>query len=302
MDSFSQHLIFAEPYIELSAFDIDFDNSFLMPAASATDTMSLPALSSPTLSAHLSSSTPSFPHAAFVDEQEQQQPIDPSNPALEWDSAIEAQLQLLLLNADADPVTVPMSVSDVSDSLIVNPAILSLAQAGQTIDSEDATALPGSHDQPPEPGVPVLPMPLTPQNDAPPTSIALDESQQPTHTVPTGVSHFASAAPLRIPSAPALPLPLSPPGSSTAASQAGRTTHRKTRAHPYALACPQCPFVQENGRVWDLKRHVKTHEPDRKKFVCDRRGCEEIFSRMDAVRRHQKNPNAWCALAQADDA
>ncbi|KAI0048081.1 hypothetical protein FA95DRAFT_1123171 [Auriscalpium vulgare] len=33
----------------------------------------------------------------------------------------------------------------------------------------------------------------------------------------------------------------------------------------------------------------------RKKFVCGRRGCKEVFSRMDAVRRHQKNPNARCA-------
>ncbi|KAI0046638.1 hypothetical protein FA95DRAFT_1346655 [Auriscalpium vulgare] len=234
MNPFAQHLIFAAPYIELWAFDVDFD----MPAASPYD--------------------------------------------------IDAQLQLLLLSADADPAPAT-SLLDAANNLIVDPAILS-----HTV-LVGATALPGSHDLSPEPGAPVLPMPLAPQSDAldaPPTSIALDDSQLHTSAAPAP----APASLLRVPSTQALSLPLSPPGSST-----GGRTHRKTRAQPYALQCPRCSFVQENGRKWDLDRHIKTHEPIRDKFVCRRRGCEESFSRMDALRRHQKNPKARCALPQGDD-
>ncbi|KAI0046634.1 hypothetical protein FA95DRAFT_1345243 [Auriscalpium vulgare] len=265
MDPFSQHLFSTEFYNEQepSAFDIDV-------------TVRASEAPSPTQSAHVCS-TSSVLSSAFVHAQEQQQPFDPWSP--DWDMWIDAQLKLLLLNADPAPAT----------SFAVDPAILSLAHSGHTV--EDATA--AREQQPGPAGTPVLQMPLTPQSDslAAPTSIVLADSQQHTSAAPT-TAHAPASLQAFVPGAQALPFPLSFPASATTASQDARKTARKTRAHPYALACPRCSFVQENGRKWDLDRHVKTHHGVRKKYVCGRRGCKEVFSRMDAVRRHQKNPNA----------
>ncbi|KAI0046637.1 hypothetical protein FA95DRAFT_1345263 [Auriscalpium vulgare] len=109
------------------------------------------------------------------------------------------------------------------------------------------------------------------------------------------------------PSPPPVALPTPPPAlhsavSSSASRSSAHAATRMSRVHPYARVCPHCSFVQENGRLWDLKRHVKTHDPVRRKFVCGRGGCGEAFSRKDAVMRHQSNPNARCAIALGDNA
>ncbi|KAI0046660.1 hypothetical protein FA95DRAFT_1493681 [Auriscalpium vulgare] len=114
---------------------------------------------------------------------------------------------------------------------------------------------------------------------------------QDTHAVVAG-SYTPSLAP-RAPPLPPSRLPAHSPGSSTASTPS--QPRRKHRRAP--LRCPHCPFVQENGRAWDLKRHARTHEGARKKLVCGRRGCKEVFSRMDAVRRHQRSRTARCTTA-----
>ncbi|KAI0046636.1 hypothetical protein FA95DRAFT_1606702 [Auriscalpium vulgare] len=284
MDPFAENFLYSDIYAGQQPFAPDIG---VTAGASAHNA------SSPTLSAHLSS-TSYVSSSAFVAEQEQQQPFDPWSP--DWDMWIDAQLKLLLLNAEPAPAT---SISDVDNSYTVDPAILSLAHTGYAVE------VPVSREQSPEPGAPMMPMPLTHSEsldrDPPPTTVALAvDWQQQTNAAHAGEFHPASTG---LPSVPtALPQPLFHRGSSTAAFQAGRKTRRKTRAHPYALVCPECPFVQENGRSWDMKRHVKTHDAVRNTFSCERRGCEESFSRMDAVRRHQKNVNARCAMEQGDDA
>ncbi|KAI0046658.1 hypothetical protein FA95DRAFT_1346644 [Auriscalpium vulgare] len=276
MDSFSQYRLHTEVYSqsgqEITAFDIDVTAG----ASEAYDA------TSPTLFALLPSS--SISPTEFIDEQEQQQPVDPWSPP-DWDTWIDAQLKLLLLDAEPAPAT---STLGVANSFAVDPAILSSAQTGYAV--EDATA---AREQPPGPaGAPVLRMPLTPRSDslAAPTSISLADPHQQASAAPA-----TAPAPAIPPGAQALPFPLSFPASKSQAAGS------KTRAHPYALPCPRCSFVQENGRSWDLKRHIKTHEGVRKKYVCGRRGCTEVFSRVDAVRRHQKNPNARCAGARGGD-
>ncbi|KAI0046662.1 hypothetical protein FA95DRAFT_1573014 [Auriscalpium vulgare] len=300
MDPFSQYLIFAEPYIELSAFDIDFDTNFVVPAASAisSPTLSSQTLPSPALSSHPSSTS----YVSSVDGQEQQQPVDPWSP--EWSPWADQELLQLLLNADAGPATSSWDDDEGLGAMAGDAELPVGHTAGPQ--AEDATALPASASRgatPPITGAMpplTLPVPVPGNHSESPapsssTSAALHNEQ------PTDDAQTVSAGS----SPPALALvPTSPPAHSPVSSSTSRSSSqaaRKSRAHPYALMCQHCAFVQESGRKWDLARHVKTHAPVRKKFVCGRGGCEEVFSRRDAVRRHQKNANARCALAQDDD-
>ncbi|KAI0046667.1 hypothetical protein FA95DRAFT_1348607 [Auriscalpium vulgare] len=50
---------------------------------------------------------------------------------------------------------------------------------------------------------------------------------------------------------------------------------------PATLRCPRRPFVQDNGRAWDLERRESTLT-NRPKFLCERHDVEEEFSRDDA--------------------
>ncbi|KAI0046666.1 hypothetical protein FA95DRAFT_1606723 [Auriscalpium vulgare] len=293
MDPFSQHLLYTEFYTGQDPPALNID---VTAGASVYDALS------PTLSAHLSS-TSYISSAAFVEEKEQQQAQPADSWFSEWDLWIDAQLKLLLLNADPAP---PTSSWDVESSFTLAAYSTCLALAGTAYMPgelvEDAT-LPWSREEPaPVAGAPdrdMMPAPLTQLSDslAPSTSNALLAplpANEDTHAVVAGLSPPSLAV-------NAQPIPLSrPPAHSPASSGTSSPARRKHRPPP--LRCTHCPFVQENGRRWDMDRHVKTHDGVRKKFVCGRRGCKEIFSRMDAVRRHQKNPNARCALAQGGHA
>ncbi|KAI0046654.1 hypothetical protein FA95DRAFT_1493683 [Auriscalpium vulgare] len=137
--------------------------------------------------------------------------------------------------------------------------------------------------------------PSTPLSDylAPSSFIAFNNEEQRTDGTLPVVSKFNPSSPSLAPRAPPLPL-LSPPAHSP------RFSESPVELKP-ALRCPRCPFFQQNGRAYDLERHIKTHDPNRPTFACGRRGCGEPFSRTDAVRRHHKNVNAKCATAQGDD-
>ncbi|KAI0046642.1 hypothetical protein FA95DRAFT_1345815 [Auriscalpium vulgare] len=180
-------------------------------------------------------------------------------------------------------------------SCTVDPADLSLARIGRAsgpLFFEDATAFPWSHGATPlVMGDPISPS--TPLSDclSPSNYIAFNEER--TDGTPTVVSKSNPSSPSQAPCAPPLQLP-DPPAHSP------RFSESPVELKP-ALRCPRCPFVQQNGRAYDLERHIKTHDPNRPKFACGHRGCGETFSRKDAVRRHHKNVNAKCATAQGDD-
>ncbi|KAI0046640.1 hypothetical protein FA95DRAFT_1606705 [Auriscalpium vulgare] len=205
-----------------------------------------------------------------------------------WNPWTDTQSVNAMSNADAQPSAVNVTIDvdtaavwsntfSMLDGIVaVNPADLSLAPASEPFAHTSRDAQPPSataHDF----------HFLT-------TTTTLLQQQRTygdTHTI------IADSSPPSL-ALNALPLPPSPSlGSSTSPA---RRKHR-----PPPLRCTHCPFVQENGRAWDLKRHVKTHDGVRKKFVCGRRGCKEEFSRMDGVRRHQKSRTARCAMAQGGD-
>ena len=56
---------------------------------------------------------------------------------------------------------------------------------------------------------------------------------------------------------------------------------KTSRGYP---KCPLCDHVQMNKRMPDLRRHMRTHNPEEKKYPCP--VCDTELSRKDAFRRH----------------
>ncbi|KAI0039410.1 hypothetical protein FA95DRAFT_1567181 [Auriscalpium vulgare] len=62
--------------------------------------------------------------------------------------------------------------------------------------------------------------------------------------------------------------------------------------HSPVLSCPQCDWVQANGRHSDLTRHMLTHGSPQ--LICTR-GCGKKFRRRDGLKRHVNNRKSKCA-------
>ena len=91
-------------------------------------------------------------------------------------------------------------------------------------------------------------------------------------------------------------------------------------AGPNAWMCPHCAHRQANKHLPDLRRHILTHYPNARVYVCRGKrvpeayvahhgvaglkdyfvdeegavfagGCGKAFSRKDALTRHLRNPN-----------
>ncbi|KAI0760544.1 hypothetical protein C8Q74DRAFT_1372391 [Fomes fomentarius] len=94
-------------------------------------------------------------------------------------------------------------------------------------------------------------------------------------------------------------------------------------SHAKRWGCPHCTYVQHNHRLPDLNRHIATHSPEERQWVCcgvpvfDAQeqgmpesvvheepfehegllmvgGCKKTFSRRDALGRHLRSRKGWC--------
>ncbi|KAH9021690.1 hypothetical protein EDB83DRAFT_95486 [Lactarius deliciosus] len=95
--------------------------------------------------------------------------------------------------------------------------------------------------------------------------------------LPIGISpHILSTAFQGFP-----PYPTDPPVCATSA--------KKSRTGPIKeiYRCPECDRVLTSGRKSNLRSHMDTHNPNRKRpFVCPQSGCSLRFVRSNDLKRH----------------
>ncbi|KAH9055719.1 hypothetical protein EDB87DRAFT_1761498 [Lactarius vividus] len=83
---------------------------------------------------------------------------------------------------------------------------------------------------------------------------------------------------------PPPPYPTDPPVCATSTTQSCtgpiRTKH----------TCPHCGLILTSGRESNLKAHIETHNPNRKKpFVCPENDCGHPFARRNDLKRHMQS-------------
>ncbi|KAH9014426.1 hypothetical protein EDB84DRAFT_1636644 [Lactarius hengduanensis] len=104
---------------------------------------------------------------------------------------------------------------------------------------------------------------------------------------PVGISPYTLATGFQ---GPPLPRQMDPPVCATSTKQSRTGPIRTKHICPY----PDCGLILTSGRESNLKAHIETHNPNRKKpFVCPEKDCGHPFVRSNDFTRHMQSRHGY---------